>query len=313
MSVRAIVSACAAAVLLWLATAPASAQPYTSLTREFARFVDDTASLPEEEKVARFRQRFGTLFPGFYGPRGGQTDERFEQRVAASLADFPEIRARYEATEREFAAAYSAGIAHFRRHFPDFEVDVPVYLLHSLGEMDGGTRTIDGRMNLIFGADVIARIHALGTIGPFLDHELFHVEHRKHLGECEPLWCSLWREGLATYATSVMNPDATDEQLMLHLPAPIRPAVDADWRGALCLTRTKLMSGERDDYRTFFLGGEGERPYPARFGYYVGYRLAQRMGQDHELAALAHMNAPAVQPLLQSALDSMIDEAGGCA
>lgn len=310
---RSIVSVCAAALLLWLAPAPANAQPYTSLTREFARFADDTAALPEEERVAQFRQRFSTLFPGFYVPRGGQTDERYEQRIAAALAAFPGIRARYEATEREFAAAYAAGITHFRRYFPDFEVDVPVYLLHSLGEMDGGTRTIQGRTNLVFGADVIARIHTIDAIGPFLDHELFHVEHGKHFDDCEPLWCSLWGEGLATYAASVMNPGATDEQLMLHLPAPIRPAVDADWRGALCLTRAKLTSSESDDYRTFFLGGEGERPYPARFGYYVGYRLAQRIGQGRDLAALTRMNGPAVEQLLRTTLDTMIAEAGGCA
>ena len=63
---------------------------------------------------------------------------------------FPELRPRYEQTQREFPAAFEAGIQHFRKAFPGFTPNIPVYLLHSLGEMDGGIRELGGKNYLIF-------------------------------------------------------------------------------------------------------------------------------------------------------------------
>src|SRR6187455_2405540 len=132
---------------------------------------------------------------------------------------------------------------------------MPVYLLHSLGEMDGGIREFGGKNYLIFGADVIARMHDAHTLTPFLDHELFHVEHVRYFPECGAVWCALWIEGLATYAAKVMNPGADDQQLLLTSPEPIRAAVDARWPAALCFTRKKLFSGESADMEALFVGG----------------------------------------------------------
>lgn len=307
----------AAALLLTGATAKRAqpAQPsYKSLTREFARFYDATKAVPEAERVAAFRKRFDALFPGFYEPADGQTDEQFNASVARALATFPGIRARYEQTERDFPRAYAAGIRHFRAQFPGFRPTLPIWFVHSLGRMDGGTRTLRGRNVMIFGADVIARIHDSNDIGPFLDHEMFHVENAQWFKDCDAMWCSLWQEGLATYAASVMNPGADDHRLMLDQPAPIRARVDADWRKALCTTQSDLLSTDQKVYaRYFFARRDPDSVYPARWGYYIGYRIMQRLGKDRTLRALDHLgNAPA-RTLLAHELEKMIAEAGGCA
>src|SRR3546814_12420310 len=49
----------------------------------------------------------------------------------------------------------------------------PVYLDHSLGEFDGGTRSLLNGNFLLFGADVIARLHLDHDIHPFVDYALF--------------------------------------------------------------------------------------------------------------------------------------------
>jgi len=288
------------------------ASSYISLTRQFAEFSDRNAGSADAEKVAKFKAEIGPLFPGFYEPRNGATVERYDAQLLRALNGFPALRADYERAEREFPAAYAAGLRHFRTFFPGFKPRLPVYFLHSLGEMDGGTRTIGGRDYMIFGADVIARIHGDGTIGPFLDHELFHVEHGAYFSECEKIWCSLWVEGLATYAAGQMNPGADDHALMLDQPQPIRPAVDADWRGALCLTVARLDSSDQDISAAFFSGGDRKQAYPARFGYYVGYRLAQRAAAGRDLATLAHLSNAQARPIVDAALAEMVAEAGGC-
>ncbi len=198
------------------AQAAASAE-FTSHTAAFTAFMDETATMPEAERVRLFRTRFNALFPGFYQPNG-RTEEQYNASVAANLRGFPAIREKYTAVSGAFAQAFTTGQARFRTVFPDYRLSMPVYLVHSLGQMDGGSRTISGRNVMVFGADVIAKIHDETTIGPFLDHELFHVYHSVWFKDCDPLWCSLWQEGLAVYVASRMNPGATERQLLLDIP-----------------------------------------------------------------------------------------------
>ena len=99
---------------------------------------------------------------------------------------------------------------------------------------------------------------------------------------------------------------------MLTIPRPIKPEIDADWPAALCLVRSKLVSTAPEDYRAMFMGGDAQQAYPPRWGYYVGYRLAQRALRQHTLAHLAHMPPASAEPLVRSELDAMIAEAGGC-
>lgn len=290
--------------------------PYHALTREFARFYDETAAMPDEQRVALFRERFDALFPGFYEPMGGQTDAQFDRTVQAAFRNFPVIRARYEQAERDFPAAYAAGIAHFRTSFPGFRMTMPVWFVHSLGRMDGGTRTIRSSNMMIFGADQIGTLHNSRDIGPFLDHEMLHVENSRWFPDCTPdttVWCALWQEGLATYVSGTMNHTTDDALLMLNFPAPIRPAVDADPGGALCLLRGDLDKSDNATYALYFMDGGSRHPYPARFGYYLGYRLMQRLGRRYTLAQLDRMGHDEAHRLLVPELDTMVREAGSCA
>jgi len=259
--------------------------------------------MPEAERVKLFRARFDALFPGFYEPRNGLNDAQYDIRVAKALHEYPALRDKYRSAAAAFSRAYREGIGHFRVAFPDFHPTVPIYLVHSLGEMDGGGRTLRGREVMVFGADVIARIHDTKTIGPFFDHELFHIYHGQYFADCGALWCSLWIEGLAVYAASRMNPGVDDSGLLLTQPRPIRPEVEPRFGEAICFARGKFASKDDTDIRAFFMGGSGAATgWPPRFGYYLGYRLAQTIGADHDLAALAKMPPEKVEPLLQEAM-----------
>lgn len=285
---------------------------YVDLTANFVRFVDETAAMKEQPRVALFRKQMDALLPGFYTPRNGTEPARYDAQVEKALANFAALRPRYERVQRDFPAAFEAGVQHFRKAFPGFAPNVPVYLLHSLGEMDGGTRELRGKVYLIFGADMIAQIHDARTLTPFLDHELFHVEHGKHFSECPEVWCALWAEGLATYAAKVMNPGADDQQLLLTTPEPIRASVDATWPATACFARAKLDSSATKDMEALFQGGSDTREYPSRFGYYVGLRVAEESGGRYKLAELARMPPERAKAVLNEAIDRLIAKAGGC-
>jgi hypothetical protein len=300
----------AIAALLGLAATPgrAKAPGLVSLADAFPRFYDATATLPEKERVARFRKEFGALLPGFYAPRN-RTDAAYDTVIAKSLHDFPDIRAKYEQVERDFPKAFAQGQKSFRKAFADYRLTVPVYLLHSLGEMDGGTRQLDGKTVGVFGADVIAKIHTPATTKPFLDHELFHLYHAQFFPDCDPLWCSVWEEGLAVYVASRLNPGATDEQLLLTQPRPIRPEVEPRLKDAMCSLSAKLESTKQEDYAPFFFAKKNDGPFPPRYGYLLGYMLVSKIGADKSLEQLAKLPPDKVKAALVAAIASY----GACA
>jgi hypothetical protein len=285
---------------------------YIDLTANFSQFVDATSAMDEKPRVALFRKQIGALLPGFYEPRDGADPARYDARVARELLSFAALRPRYEQVQREFPAAFEAGLQHFRKVFPGFTPNVPVYLLHSLGEMDGGTRDIGGKTYLIFGADVIAKIHEARDLTPFLDHELFHVENGKYFPDCDQVWCPLWAEGLATYAAKVMNPGADDRQLLLTSPKPIRAAVDATWPAALCFARARLFSSNPADTEALLVGGSGATKFPDRFGYYLGLRVIEELGSEYQLTELARLPPERAKAALTTGIDRLIAKAGGC-
>ena len=279
------------------------ARPYTSYAEDFSRFVDETATMEEAPRVALFRERFGAKLPGFYAPRY-RTPAEYDADIADALHKFPAVRAKYEAATTDFARAFASGQARFRRTFADYRLTMPVYLIHSLGEMDGGTRDLGGSVAMVFGVDVIAKIHDSTTVGPFLDHELFHLYHDKYFPDCEQLWCSLWQEGLAVYVASKMNPGANDRQLVLTVPRPIRPEVEPRLAEAMCGLRTKLDSTDQAVFAPLFYGKRNPGPFPPRYGYFLGYTLARKIGETMPLAQMAKLPPAKVRPLLDKALAS---------
>ena len=287
-----------------VAAVPAAAQAprLTSLTDEIDAFIASTAAMPAPERVRAFRARFNALLPGFYEPRNGATEAQYDARIARALAAYPEQRDKFLAASRAFTAAYETATTRFRTFFPDYAPTMPIYLLHSLGEMDGGTRDLRGKTVAVFGADVIAKIHGDATIGPFLDHELFHFYHHSYFADCEPLWCSLWEEGLATYVAGRMNPGSDDAALMLTIPRPIRPEVERRLAEAMCGLRAQLDSTDRDVYAAYFYGSGKSDPFPPRYGYFLGYLLAKKIGDGRPLDELAKLSPAEVKPLLVAAL-----------
>lgn len=286
------------------APVPPPPEPFRSLTAEFAAFADATVDLPDDERLRRFHVRFEPLFPGFYAARGGRDPAKYDQAILRALKTFPQIREKYAAAADRFAEAYATANVRFRTFFPDYTPTMPVYLVHSIGEMDGGTRDIRGTTVGVFGADVIARIHDESTIAPFLDHELFHFYHARYFPECEPIWCSLWTEGLAVYVAARMNPGVSDRGLLLTIPRPIRPEVEPKLAEALCDLRPKLESTKSDDYASLFYVSSPSSKWAPRYGYYVGYMLAAKLGETIPLDRLARLSPAEVKPMLLGAIDS---------
>jgi hypothetical protein len=285
---------------------------YRSFTGDFERIADSTSSLPMAERIKVFRSTFDKLYPGLYA----DTDQaRLDGRIEKALTDFPSIRSTYDQVERKFPEALANAIKAFRGAFPEFTPRMPIYLIHSLATRDGGTDLVAGRMVMLFGADEIAQFHWDESLQPFIVHELFHIEHIQHFADCDQLWCSLWQEGLATYTASVLTPNASDHQLILDVPHPIREDTDAHWGDALCWTAEHFNSINPSEISAGFTGGpkpstfSGDRrlaPLPSRFGYYIGLRVAAQAAKTRSLSLLDRLDDQAARPVVVRALAELM-------
>ncbi len=279
---------------------------FVDVTAEFDRTAAATAKLPTDAaKLAAFEKRMTPVADGFYAR--SRSPDKYDQRVLGSLKTYPERREKILAVSREFQELFGPARASFEKAFGPVSSPQPVYLVHSLGEMDGGTRDNlkSKKSTLMFGADVIARIHYGKDMTPFFHHELFHVYHEPMMPDCEATWCSLWEEGLATYVAQKLNPDAGDAALLLDMPAPIRPAVDANRAAAFCAVKPLLNSEKEEDYGPLFYGGQHLPGFPARMGYYIGYLVAADIGKTRTLKELAALKPAEVKPLIDASFDRM--------
>lgn len=290
------------------APAAANAGPFytlTDLTDDYVRFYDRTEAMESVARVAAFKAEFQPLLPGFYASNEDTTEQQLDRMIARSFEQFPSIRERYLATTASFAADMESARRSFVAAFPDARPVGDIYFVHSLNRMDGGTREYDGHTFFIFGADVMATMHAPGQARPFFHHEIFHFYHHNYFPECDAVWCSLWAEGLAVYVAEQLNPGIDDEGLMLTVPRPIRPEVDANLQRAVCEVARRLDSESIDDYRPLFFGNGNLDGLPPRMGYYIGYLVAKEAGRTHSVQQLAHMSTAEARPVINSALASL--------
>lgn len=300
----------AACLAIGLATIgpSASAAPaarFIDLATPFEKAAIETAGQPDAARIAAIRSRIDALLPGLY-PEGASTDKR----IGTVLHRFPVDHDDYDRVVADFPIALPGAIARFQAIFPGFASPLPIYLYHSLGQRDGGSDYLQpgNRHVMLFGADMIAKYHNDDSLEPFLIHEIFHLEHARHFADCDPLWCTLWQEGLAVQATATMVPQATDHQLLLDIPAPIRAPTDRRWSDALCFVAAHFE--DRDGATTasaLQMGGHPPEGLPDRFGYYVGLRLAQATGL--RITRLSRLDHEAARTVARAALVKLMTEA----
>lgn len=300
------VAACLLALLTIGATGPAKVQ-YSDYSADFDRFEARTKGMPDDARVAQFRSEFDRIRPGLYADT---KPERLNRRILRSLEEFPALRPAYRSVVQRFGPALSQAVRRFRLVFPDFSPPLPILLAHELGVRDGGTDFVAGQKVMLFGADVIAKLHDDDSLQPFLEHELFHLEHARHFADCNEFWCLLWQEGLATYAASVMTPGATDHELMLDQPQPLRKLTDPHWKEALCLIAEQFDETDEDAISMAFTGGETASVLPRRYGYYVGLRVAAEAARQHSLQELARLDDEHARPVVAKAVGALIAKAG---
>lgn len=301
------IAAIAFAIAVCLA-GPAGAQPaantstdcsVTNLMPEFWPYWEAARDAEPDEQVRLFdemlRAPHTSVYDGVLAGLPIGPDELVPRAIQ---------RARpFEATIRELSGKIEAELprqlALFRQYFPDFQCTTPVYFLFSAGAFDGAVRQVGGRTALLFGLDVIARVHG-NMLSPLFVHELFHIHQRTVVPNGpQKLYWAVWQEGLATYVSRQLNPGVPESGICC---LPDVPSVTAAMPILVPDLLSRLDSEQPEDYSRYLLGGT--KDIPARSGYYFGYRIAAQLAQDRSLRDLALLQPEVVRPLMEASLRS---------
>ena len=277
------------------------------LASPFVDVWDRNVGKTDEEFIRDFKTTVGARFPGFYGVaryEGKKSEAQRDAEIAAARAEFPKLRAAYEKKVARFTQDLPLHIASFRALFPDYEAKSPLWFVHSLGEMDGGKRRLDGKLEFIFGADLMVKIHGDNDEAFFFHHELFH-DYQPMQCQRWPVWTSLWQEGMASYVARQLNPDATDDQMLMNLPANMAQETRRQLARALDDLHAKLDSTDQEAYNGLFLRKGDSTGLPARRGYYLVMLVAEEAAKTMSLQQLAKLDCEAVRPVVMAAVERL--------
>lgn len=280
----------------------------------FAQWWERTRELPRQERIAAFKRDVATLDPGFYDYKrlpGDMSATDYDEIIGQAIDGFDAIRTDYLRKAGQFREALNDNLAAFIKVFPQFDPEkIDIRVVHSLGEMDGGTRTIDGKNVLVFGIDGMVRYHApVSRESAFFHHELFHVMHEPLLGKCEQIWCDLIEEGMAVHVAATLHPDASEDELLLSQPPGLVRRTEAHRRQALTELKAVLDVNQNDQtvYAPLFMGGKDkDEALPVRRGYVMGRWVAAELARTTPLEQLVRLNAEQLKPLVFAAVDRLI-------
>ena len=120
-----------------------------------------------------------------------------------------------------------------------------------------------------------------------------HLPASREWYEADTLLLNLWEEGLATYISHMLNPQASYAELMLDFPKGLP---EQTWRLRVSIVEdllAHLRSTEDAMYRRYFVPWSGDGVVPERAGYFIGFVVLSELAKQVSLANLLNPSGEA--------------------
>jgi hypothetical protein len=291
---------------------------YVSLMPGYWRFREGA---PSEPDLAATLFRRLVVTPNqrvFSAVAADWMDDRNLQRFVTDLRAGDEF---LESIDSLFPLRFRAAWTDFARTFTDLRDTVTIYLIPAPTSAVGGAVRLFGDSDVVIFGAAEALLEMKSSVGfkTSVEHELTHLyqaqvnaEMRRALADlfmnngaaqAASLYQIIWLEGLATWVSSRLNPDATAEQVFRSqtLEADVR----VRWPVLRDSILSRLDSTKPGDINDFVFGGNPARHIPRRAGYYVGALVAAELGKRYSYAELARLSGGALRREFEEALQSV--------
>jgi len=308
-------SALAFALLATIAASPQNAaQPrLVDAMPAFFEAYEQTASQGLPDQVAALRRLVLQPYSAAYHGQRSDDDQALGDYLVATKPYLPLIKTVHD----EMSNQMVNDVAAFRQQFADFDSGFTIYLMPSLDTFDGAVRDVGNEPGILFGVDELAKMHKTTPVElrVIITHEFVHLYQGERDAELQsalnaavpPVYASLWSEGLASYISYALTPDATVDDA---LGSGLANVPDATLGLAACSIKAHLDGATRSEADRYFNGDPSldTGGLPHRVGYLVGFTIVAKMAYQRSLHDLLALHGPPLHALLAHSLETMCVE-----
>ncbi len=284
--------------------------PVVDLMPRFFSFLDSSRKVDSTARSGLFRQMVVAADTQVYAAfTDGPSARALNQYLRTVVRDTASMRVLHRTLAQELPRYTEA----FEHHFPDAVwKGVVVYFMPWFYISDAGGGRVGDTEFLIFGLDQIARRGTDQDLGPLFHHELFHLYHARVQSQYRgmsrnqiPFFWQVWTEGLATFVSSRLNPSASMGQIMLD--STMIESVAGRTRALSAEIRERMDSVSDNIHQDYLSGRPRRADLPPRSGYYIGFRVAEKMASRYSLAELARLQPAMVRREMDIALAELTE------
>ncbi len=301
------------AILLFLPFHAKSQLKVTYLTDDFLNYYSLSKDSSDEQKIKCFKMEVYDKAPLIYESLYndikwiGQVPENWLLRY---VDEFRNIEQKFIELSGVLQAQFDSSLSEFQKTFPDFRPDFDVCILHSLGIRAGGPVTIQNKTVLMFGVDQMAKHFNFVNFNPFFQHELAHIYHAQYYTPIQhekyakdAIYNFLWREGLAVYISSVLNPDAREIEVFMidSLPQKTNQVI----QNIACDLAGNLFSTDKKMIEKYFWTSSKDSIIPKTAGYYMGYLMVKEIAKKYPLTELVKLQEEQFIPEFEHILKTL--------
>lgn len=283
------------------------------LTDDFLDYYAVSKDSPAEQKIKSFKTEVYDKAPLIY--ESLYNDIKWigkapDDWLLRYVDEFKSIEKDFKELSSKLNVQFDSSLAEFQKSFPDFKSDFDVCILHSLGIRAGGPVTIKDKTVLMFGVDQMAKYFDFQNFNPFFQHELAHIYHSQHFTPVnnekyskDAIYNFLWREGLAVYISSVLNPNAGEIEVFMvdSLPQKTNCVIQLISREL----EEKLYSTDQKLIEKYFWTSSKDTVIPKTAGYYLGYYLVKEIAKNYSLIELIRLAENNFIPKMEQILKNL--------
>jgi hypothetical protein len=270
-----------------------------NMGKNFELFWRDAAKRDFNDQVSAWETYIEKDHQEFYHelvwqkPQGGDWQKKRLLKLAEIFKRYRAAAPRIIEEFHNFEKTVASQMGKFKEKFPDSHFDDILIYAAAAPTFNGKYSFLGKQKLLAFGVDLSVLLD--NKVDILFSHELFHVYHNRALKIDKNSFGTiqfsipLWAEGLATFVSKEMNPQASPSDVFMDkaLGSIEEKHIRELAQMYLIFVNTRLEDNENESKKWFSGGTKLNDRFPPRMGYWLGYHVAKCLHKKHSLLEMS--------------------------